>query len=146
LRSLADREALRQAVADGVIEAICSDHQPHEDDAKLAPFPSTQPGISALETLLPLTLKLVEDGLLDLTTAISRLTNGPADILGVPAGRLSIGDSADLCIIDPNIQWQLDAEAMASAGHNTPFHGWHLQGRVSHTLLAGRLVHRLNPS
>ncbi len=146
LRSLADREALRQAVAEGVIGAICSDHQPHEDDAKLAPFPSTQPGISALETLLPLTLKLVEDGLLDLMTAISRLTYGPANILGTSAGRLSIGDSADLCIINPNIQWVFDAEQMVSAGHNTPFHGWPFQGRVSHTLLDGHLIYQLKSS
>ncbi|MCP3868962.1 MAG: dihydroorotase [Gammaproteobacteria bacterium] len=141
LRSLLDRDTLRHGVSQGVIGAICSDHQPHEPDSKEAPFPSTQPGISALETLLPLTLKLVEERILTLSQAIARLTCGPADILGLPYGRLSIGSSADICIFDPEANWQLTARDLVSAGHNTPFLGWEFTGRVTHTLLEGRIVY-----
>ena len=142
LRSLSDRDALRNAVANGVIGAICSDHQPHEADAKEAPFPSTAPGISGLETLLPLTLKLVEEGRLGLSDAIARLTCGPADILGLPFGRLNVGARADICIFDPARHWTLREQDIVSAGCNTPFIGWQFHGRVTHTLLKGRLVYR----
>ncbi len=141
-RTLADREALRQAVADGTIAAICSDHQPHEPDAKEAPFPETAAGISGLESLLALTLRLVDEGLLSLSEAIARVTCGPADLLGLPHGRIGIGAAADICIFDPRICWTLDAEKMLSEGHNTPFEGWEFQGAVTHTLFNGRLVFR----
>lgn len=144
LRTLQDREALREGVATGVISAICSDHQPHEPDAKLLPFPSTAPGISALETLLPLTLKLVEDGVLSLSAAIARVTAGPAAILGIEAGRLGIGDRADICIFDPDHAWIFAEAEMLSAGRNTPFLGWHFNGLVTHTLFEGRIVYQ-NP-
>lgn len=140
LRSLTDREALRQGVADGVIAAICSDHQPHDADAKEAPFPSTAPGISSLDTLLSLTLKLVDEGVLELSDAIARVTCGPADILGLELGRLTPGYSADICIFDPDRFWKLTDKELVSAGHNTPFLGWELRGRVTHTLFEGRVV------
>jgi dihydroorotase len=140
LRGMTDREILRKGLAEGVIGAICSDHQPHEPDAKEAPFPSTAPGISAMETLLPLTLKLVEDGLLSLPEALARITCGPADILGQPLGRLGVGASADVCIFNPDEPWTLTPEEMVSKGHNTPFLGWQFTGRVTHTLLQGNLV------
>jgi dihydroorotase len=140
LRSLTDRDLLRKGVAEGVIGAICSDHQPHEPDVKEAPFPATAPGISALETLLPLTLKLVQEEVLPLSDAIARLTCGPADILGLPLGRLNVGASADVCIFNPNEHWTLQAEEMVSRGHNTPFLGWEFNGRVTHTLLEGNIV------
>ncbi|MEJ2059357.1 MAG: dihydroorotase [Gammaproteobacteria bacterium] len=141
LRTQRDLEALRQGVADGVLGAICSDHQPHEADAKLAPFPATAPGMSALETLLPLTLRLAEEGALDLHTALQRVTAGPAGILGIQAGRLDVGMSADLVIYDPQADWTLDREQMHSRGHNTPFQGWSFTGRVRHTLFGGRSVY-----
>jgi dihydroorotase len=140
LRTQTDRDALRAAVANGSITAICSDHQPHELDAKLAPFPATAPGISALETLLPLTLRLVQDGIMDMANGIARLTIGPAEILGLPLGRLDAGYSADICIFDPHRSWELTADALRSQGHNTPFLGWELQGMVRYTLLRGRIV------
>lgn len=142
LRTLSDRDALRQAVADGTIAAICSDHQPHGLDAKEAPFPETEPGISGLETLLALTLRLVDQGLMPLTDAIARVTCGPADLLRLPYGRLNIGGPADICIFDPHASWRLQPQDMASEGHNTPFAGWEFQGQVTHTLFNGRLVHR----
>jgi dihydroorotase len=142
LRTLEDREALRQGLAEGVISALCSDHQPHEEDAKQMPFPATAPGISGLETLLPLSLQLVRDGLLSLPEMIERLTAGPARVVGIPAGRLGPGDSADICIFDPEADWVLDRELMRSAGHNSPFHGWHLSGLVDYTLFEGRVVYQ----
>lgn len=144
LRTQADRDALRQGVQDGTIGVICSDHQPHEMDAKVAPFPETAPGISGLETLLPLTLKLVEEKVLDLPTAIARLTAGPASTLGLPYGSLTPGSSADVCIFDPDAIWRLDAGKMRSAGRNTPFHGWEFRGQVTHTIYEGRLVYSCN--
>jgi dihydroorotase len=142
-RTLQDRDALRQAVREGTIAAICSDHQPHEPDAKEAPFPATLPGISGLETLLSLTLRLVQEGALDLPTAIERLTWGPARILNLPYGRLDPGQTADVCVIDPQAIWTLDPARMASSGKNTPFAGWEFTGRVTHTVYEGRLVFRL---
>ncbi len=142
LRSPGDRDALRQAVADGTIGAICSDHQPHEPDAKAAPFPSTAPGISGLETLLPLTLKLVAEGVLELPHALSLLTSGPARILGLPLGSLEPGAVADVCVFDPHAHWVPGIDTLVSRGHNSPFLGWELSGRVTHTLLQGRLVFR----
>lgn len=140
LRTLADRDALRQAVADGTIQAITSDHQPHNHDAKEAPFPATDPGISGLESLLGLTLKLVNEGVVDLATALARVTCGPADILGLPYGRLGVGSPADVCIFDPEEYWTLQTDAMLSSGKNTPFDGWELPGKVSHTIFNGRVV------
>lgn len=142
LRTERDRDGLRASLASGVISAICSDHQPHDDDAKLAPFPETEPGISGLETLLALTLRLVDDRILSLNAALARLTCEPAAILGLDdCGRLTEGSRADLCIYDPDRPWTVDPQRLLSAGKNTPFTGWELRGKVTHTLLAGRLVH-----
>ena len=142
LRTTTDRDTLRRAVADGTISAICSDHQPHEPDAKQRPFPETEPGISGLETLLGLTLRLVDEGLLDLPTALARLTSGPADIVGLPVGRLGIGSPADVCVFDQEDHWTLYRDRMASEGHNTPFDSWDFPGRVRYTVFNGRVVHR----
>ena len=144
LRTLADRDALRQAVARGMIGVICSDHQPHERDAKTAPFAATEPGISGLETLLALTLKLVDEQILSLPDALARVTCGPADVLGLPYGRLIAGQAADLCIFDPEAYWTLDATRMQSKGQNTPFDGWEFKGQVTHTILQGQIVYRLD--
>jgi len=141
LRTLRDRDALRRAVADGSIAAICSDHQPHEPDAKVHPFPDSESGMSALETLLPLTLKLVQEKVLDLPSAIARLTIGPATIAGLPYGTLSTGSSADICIFDPEAYWTLTEDSMLSNGKNTPFINWELPGLVTHTLFEGRVTY-----
>ncbi len=146
LRTLADRAGLRDGVARGVLAAICSDHQPHEADAKRAPFTETAPGISALETLLALTLRLVEEGVLDLPTAIARVTCGPARILGIEVGTLAPGACADVCVFDPREEWTCTREALLSRGRNTPFHNWSFRGRVRYTLHAGRLVHGTPPT
>lgn len=142
LRTAVDRAALRAAVAQGVISAICSDHQPHEADAKLDPLPQTEPGISALETLLPLALQLVREGVLDLPAALACMTCHPADILGRAVGRLGVGATADITVFDPNETWVPSAQTLVSRGLNTPFIGTEMQGRVRYTLLAGRVVFR----
>jgi len=143
LRTTEDRQRLRDALRRGTLAALCSDHQPHEPDAKAGPFPSTEPGISGLDTLLPLGLRLVQENALELADLIRRLTSGPAEILGLPYGTLSLDGSADICIFDPEHTWQLDAGTLQSRGHNTPFMGWEFKGRVTHTLLAGSPVYSL---
>lgn len=140
LRSQRDMNALRRGVASGTISSICSDHQPHEADAKVAPFPATEAGISGLETLLPLTLKLVENGELPLNTAIASITCNPAKTLGLKAGHLAIGQAANLCLIDPEKEWTLNHDELLSQGKNTPFTGWHFKGKVIKTLLKGATI------
>jgi dihydroorotase len=141
LRSQRDMQALQQGLADGIISCICSDHQPHQPDAKQAPFPATEPGISALETLLPLTLKLVENKQLSLHSAIASLTCNPASLLGLNSGHLGVGSEANLCLLDPDEEWTLDSAEMLSRGKNTPFAGWHFKGRVVQTIVQGRSIY-----
>ncbi len=142
LRSQRDLDGLRHGVTHGGIDALCSDHQPHEADAKRAPFQATEPGISALETLLGLSLRLVAEDVLSLSAAINMLTSAPARVLGIDAGSLSPGRPADICIIDPDKHWQLTAATLLSSGKNTPFSGWEFNGRVSHTLVNGCIVYQ----
>ena len=142
LRTQRDQDSLRAGLTNGCISVICSDHQPHDPDAKLAPFADTEPGISGLETLLPLALRLVTDGVVSLMEAITTMTCEPARILNLTdSGTLASGARADICIFDPEQHWTVDPEQLVSAGKNTPFAGWELAGKVSHTLLAGKLVY-----
>ncbi|MCP3670298.1 MAG: dihydroorotase [Gammaproteobacteria bacterium] len=142
LRTREDLKQLREGIARGTIKAICSDHQPHDSDAKQAPFPSTAPGISSLETLLGLTLELVDEGIIEMADAIARLTSGPAEVLGLPLGQLGVEADADICIFDPKKSWQLTTETMLSAGKNTPFLDREFTGQVTHTLFQGRVVYK----
>jgi dihydroorotase len=141
LRTQEDRDELRKGVLSGTLSALCSDHQPHEPDAKLAPFPATEPGASGVDSLLPLTLKLVEEQQNLLPDVIARVTSGPAKILNIPYGDLSVGRAADLCIFDPNSSWRLDETSMNSQGKNTPFRGWEMPGRVRYTLRDGHIIY-----
>jgi dihydroorotase len=141
LRTQRDRDGLREWLARGAITAICSDHQPHEADAKLAPFSETAHGISALETLLPLSLRLVDDGVLGMSEMLARLTHLPAGILGCQSGTLGIGAVADVCVFDPEHYWTITEDSLLSRGHNTPFLGWEMKGRVTNTLLGGRPIY-----
>ncbi|MGQ0701203.1 MAG: dihydroorotase [Panacagrimonas sp.] len=142
LRSMEDRDALRAGVGRGAITAICSDHRPHEADAKINPFPLTEPGISALETLLPLSLQLVEDGVLTPLQAAERLSLGPAQVLGVAGGAISPGAIANLVLVDAAVRSEVRASEWRSAGRNTPFFGRVLPGKVLMTLHAGEPVYR----
>ncbi|MGV8843012.1 MAG: dihydroorotase [Pseudomonas sp.] len=141
LRSRADRDGLRAAVKSGVISAIASHHQPHERDAKLAPFGATEPGISSVELLLPLALSLVQDGLLDLPTLLARLSSGPAQALRLDAGSLAIGSPADLVLFDLAAS-TLAGETWHSKGANCPFIGHCLPGAVRYTLLDGHISYQ----
>lgn len=140
LRGDADRDALRHAVADGSLQAICSDHRPHEPDAKEVTFTASEPGISGLDTLLPLALRLVDDGVLSLHRALAMLSSGPGELLGLDVGRIAEGEPADLCLYDPDTPWWLQAESMRSRGRNSPFLGWEFTGQVRMTLLGGRII------
>lgn len=136
LRTEKDREALRKGVIEGVISAICSDHQPHEPEAKLNPFAETLAGISTLDTLLPLALRLE----MPLPKIIDRLTWGPAQALGVKIGTLRAGKKADICIFDPNKKWTLTPNTMFAKCLNTPFLNWEFQGRATCTIVGGQVV------
>ncbi len=140
-RTQKDRDGLINAVNGGQIAAICSDHQPHGADAKLAPFSEAAVGIAGLDTLLSLTYGLVKNGKINLHTAISALTINPAKIAGIAAGSLGIGDQADLCLFDPEEQWTLCDTNMKSNGRNSPFMNTPLQGKVKMTLIAGKTVY-----
>ncbi|PTR09526.1 dihydroorotase [Nitrosospira sp. Nsp5] len=142
LRGLSDRNALRAGLLDGTIDAICSDHTPVDDDAKLLPFGEAEAGATGLELLLPLTLKWAMEMKMPLAAAVARITVEPARILGIDAGRLSLGAAADVCIFDPDQYWKVEAAALKSQGKNTPFLGMELQGRVKYTLVHGNIVHQ----
>jgi len=142
LRTERDRAALVQAVETGVITAICSDHQPHDRDAKSAPFSLTEPGASTAELLLPLVLHLVEAGQLSLARAIEAVTSRPASILGIEAGTLTTGNRADLCIVSLDDSWQVERKRLMSMGKNTPFHGWNLSANVTTTIMNGKITYK----
>lgn len=140
LRSQLDRAGLRQALLADGIHALCSDHQPHDAAAKEAPFAATEPGMTGLETLLPLALMLVEQGLLELPKVLDKLTYQPAQILGLERGTLAPGAAADICVFDPHARWTLTPETSLSKGKNTPFMGAELTGQVNYTLVDGNIV------
>ncbi|MCG6864274.1 MAG: dihydroorotase [Thiogranum sp.] len=141
LRTQEDRDGLREGLRGGTLAAICSDHQPHEPDAKRAPYPATEPGASGLDSLLPLTLKLVTENHMLLHDAIARVTSGPASILNLPCGELGRGRAADVCILDPDATWRLDKNSMNSLGKNTPFLDWEMRGQVRYTLRDGNIIY-----
>ena len=142
LRSQLDRAGLRQGIVTDTINAICSDHQPQDAIAKEAPFAATEPGISGLETLLPLSLMMVEQQLIELPQLIEKLTCGPARVLGIEAGTLEPGTDADICVFDPNRPWTVTQNTLKSRGKNTPFINCELKGRVTMTILDGKPVYR----
>ena len=140
-RSLRDRDALRAGLADGTIDALCSDHAPVDEDAKQIPFAESEPGATGLELLLPLTLKWAQEMRVALPEALSRVTSKPAGILGVQAGDLAVGKDADLCLFDPEAHVKITADFLKSQGKNTPFIGYELPGRVRYTLVGGQVVY-----
>lgn len=141
LRSLRDRDALRAGLAAGVIDALCSDHAPVDDDAKLVPFGEAEPGATGLELLLPLALKWGEEMQLDLPETLAKITRNPARLLGIEAGTLTVGAPADVCIFDPKAEFRVSRENLKSQGKNSPFLGQMLSGRVRYTLIDGVLAH-----
>lgn len=142
LRGLRDKTALCQGLKDGTIDAMCSDHTPVDDDAKLLPFAEAEAGASALELLLPLALKWAANHDASVIKAIENITLKPAQILGLQAGHLSLDSDADMVIFDPKTEWTVDTKTLISQGKNSPFLGLPLQGRVRYTLLHGQIVYQ----
>jgi dihydroorotase len=146
LRATRDRHALRAGLADGTIDAICSDHAPVDDDGKQVPFAEAEPGATGLELLLPLTLKWASEEGLPMTRAVAAIATAPASIIGIAASSLCVGSAADLCVFDAADAWTVRRDSLRSQGKNTPFLGIELQGRVRYTLLAGHVVHERGPA
>ncbi|MBX6393821.1 MAG: amidohydrolase family protein, partial [Burkholderiales bacterium] len=140
-RSLRDRDALREGVREGVIDAVCSDHTPLDEDVKQMPFGESEPGATGLELLLPLTLKWAQESKLPLVKALARVTCDPARILGIDAGHLGLNAVADVCVFDPEGWFKVSPETLKSQGKNTPFLGYELPGRVRYTFVAGHLCY-----
>jgi dihydroorotase len=142
---LRDRDALRAGLADGTVDAICSDHTPLDDDAKQVPFAEAEPGATGLELLLPLTLKWAREARLPLPAALARVTTAPLRVLGLPGGAIAAGHAADLCVFDPDVWWRVEPAALHSQGKNTPLLGLELQGRARFTLVGGDVVFESSP-
>lgn len=147
LRQQRDRDALRQALADGTIDVLVSDHTPVDEDAKSLPFAESEPGATGLELLLSLSLKWAQDSGLDLARALAVLTSEPARVLGTAlgtlqasVGQLVTGGVADVCVFDPSLAWTVQPETLRSQGKHTPFSGYELPGRVRYTLVNGQLA------
>jgi dihydroorotase len=142
LRSQRDREAIRAALLDGTIDAVCSDHTPVDDDEKILPFAEASPGATGLELLLSLMLKWAEEqGAKDaMPRALAKITRDAARTAGLQAGTLSVGASADVVLFDPNVRWLVAPNALASQGKHTPFLGYELTGQVRATLVAGHMA------
>ncbi len=140
LRTPEDVQAIKRGLAEGVLDVIATDHAPHSTLEKDVEFDRAAFGIIGLETALPLTLKLVEEGVLSLPEAIKKLSHNPATILGVTGGSLREGGPADLAIIDPEEEYTLKAEDIQSRSKNSPFIGQPLRGRNLLTMIGGRIV------
>ncbi len=141
LRSRADRDALARGLAEGRIDALCSDHTPVDDDGKQMPFSESETGATGMELLLPLTLKWGREAGLTLSQALARVTSDAARIVGiVKAGHLAVGARADVCVFDPEAVVRIGREQLRSQGKNTPFLGYELPGQVRYTLVEGQVM------
>ena len=139
LRTVDDVAAVKQGLKDGTIDVIATDHAPHAMDEKSGEFDYALFGIVGLETALGLTLKLVQEGAFSLTEAIRKLSINPALILKLDKGKLSVGADADMTMIDPNVDWTVDASQFKSKSKNTPFDGWKLKGKAVRTIVGGKI-------
>ena len=137
---------MRAGLAEGTIDAACSDHAPLDDDQKQLPFGESEAGATGLELLLPLTLKWAKEAKVPMVQALARITCDPARILGVDAGALEVGGPADLCVFDPETFATVTPERLRSQGKNTPFLGYELAGVVHTTVVRGRVVYEASSS
>ncbi len=140
LRTWADVQAIKEGLRDGTIDVIATDHAPHATQEKQQDFTEAPFGIVGLETALPLTLGLVEEGVLSLEQAVQKLTSAPATAFGLNKGTLAVGADADVVIVDQQEQWEVDPTKFRSKSRNTPFAGWKVKGRVNVTIVGGRVV------
>src|SRR5213593_676880 len=141
LRTWQDVQAIKEGLRDGTIDVIATDHAPHAVQDKQQQFAAAPNGIVGLETALPLTLALVEEGVLSLEAAVAKLTIEPARAFGLSKGSLAPDADADVVVVDPEAQWEVDPARFRSKSRNTPFAGWKVKGRVITTIVAGRVVH-----
>ncbi len=141
LRGKKDRDAVIEGLKDGTLDAIATDHAPHSEDEKKVEFDLAPFGIVGLETALPLSLKLVEDGVLSLNEMISKLTDAPSNVLNLGKGTLKTGETADVVIFDPDQDVTIDKENFHSKSKNSPFIGWKLKGKVNYTIVNGKIVY-----
>ena len=139
LRSNHDREAVCQGLADGTIDVIATDHAPHSSIEKEVEFDMAANGIIGLETSVSLGMKLVEDEVITITGLVEKMSTNPARILGLESG-LTVGNPADITIIDPDISYRVDADSFQSLSRNTPFDGWELKGKAVLTVVEGKVV------
>ena len=144
LRTWRDVQALKEGLRDGTIDAIATDHAPHAVQDKEQDFATAPFGIVGLETALPLTLALVDEGVLSLEQAIAKLTTAPAEAFRLAKGTLSHGADADVTLVDLNASWEVDPARFRSRSRNTPFAGWKVKGRVMMTIVSGRVVYELD--
>lgn len=140
LRTCEDVEAIKEGLRDGTLDCIATDHAPHDPDSKDLEFALAANGITGLETSLPLTLRLVEEGVLTLPKAIEKMTSNPARAIGLNKGTLSVGADADITIIDLNEEWTVDSSKLKSKSKNTPFASWKMKGRAFATIVAGKRI------
>ena len=141
LRTDEDVQALKQGLVDGTIDAIATDHAPHALQEKQLEFDTAPFGIVGFETALPLTLRLVHEGVLSLEQALDKLTRSPAQLFHLPVGNLQPGSHADIVVFDPHEEWVVDPTKFFSKSQNTPFGGWTVRGKVKMTLVDGRMVY-----
>ena len=140
LRSEADRQATRDALADGTIDVLCSGHAPQGPEAKRLPFADSAPGAAGAATLLPLAMGLVRDGLITMERLFALLAAAPARVLGLDAGTLAIGQPADLLLFDADAPWLIDSDTLPGEAGNTPFDGLPVQGKVLRLWKGGREI------
>ena len=140
LRAARDRARLRRAIGNAAVDAVCAQHQPHDADAKSAPFSATEPGVSGFDVFLPLLLELVDQRVLDLPRAIAAAAVEPARIAGIESGTFDVGAIADICVFDAAEEWVVSPTEMRSQGKNSPFVGRTVHGRTVMTLVGGRIV------
>jgi len=141
IRTAEDIESIRDGLKDGTIDAIATDHAPHSEDEKKVEFDLAPFGISGLETALPISLKLVTEGVLTLNQLIEKLTFNPPQIVNIDRGTLMVGAKADLVIFDTEKAFTVDRMKFRSKGKNSPFHGWKLTGHVEYTIVGGEIVY-----
>ncbi|HBP88153.1 MAG TPA: dihydroorotase, partial [Nitrospiraceae bacterium] len=141
LRTDEDVQALKQGLVDGTIDVIATDHAPHALQEKQLEFDTAPFGIVGFETALPLTLRLVQEGVLSLEQALDKLTRSPAQLFHLPVGSLQPGTHADIVVFDPHEEWVVDPTQFFSKSRNTPFGGWTVKGKVKMTLVEGRIVY-----
>ena len=144
LRTSLDVLAIKEGLRDGTIDVIATDHAPHATQEKQQEFTEAPFGIVGLETALPLTLALVEEGVMTLESAVDKLSTAPAKAFSLNAGTLAVGAPADVAIVDANREWHVDPSRFRSKSRNTPFAGWKVKGRVTTTIVSGRVVYELD--